>query len=74
MSKRKSDLTEEDRIKRLIICRLCHETLEDPILLPCGKTICSEHLLKKMKQTTLNVIYATILMIKQLTNFQPMKN
>ena len=56
MSKRKSDLTEEDRIKRLIICRLCHETLKDPILLPCGKTICSEHLLKKMKQTTLNVI------------------
>ena len=31
-------------MKRLIICKLCHETLEDPIILPCGKTICSKHL------------------------------
>ena len=44
MFKRKNESTEEDRMKRLIICKLCHETLEDPIILPCGKTICSKHL------------------------------
>ena len=41
----KSESIEKDRMKRLIICKLCHETLEDPIILPCGKTICSKHLL-----------------------------
>ena len=38
---------EEDRLKRLIICKLCNETLEDPIILPCGETICSKHLLNE---------------------------
>ena len=47
MSERKSESTEEDRMKRLIICKLCHETLEDPIILPCFKTICSKHLLNE---------------------------
>ena len=45
MNKRTSESNEEDRMKRLIICKLCHETLEDPIILPCGKTICSKHLI-----------------------------
>ena len=34
-------------MKRLIICKLCHETLEDPIILPCGETICSIHLINE---------------------------
>ena len=41
---KKKESTEKDRMKQLIICKLCHETLEDPIILPCGKTICSKHL------------------------------
>ena len=45
MSKRKGESSEEDQMKRLIICKFCHETLEDPIILPCGKTICSKHLI-----------------------------
>ena len=47
MFKRKNESTEEDRMKRLIICKLCHETLEDPIILPCGETICSIHLINE---------------------------
>ena len=47
MNKQNSELIEKDRLKRLIICKLCHETLEDPIILPCFKTICSKHLLKE---------------------------
>ena len=44
---RKSDSSEKDRMKRLIICKFCYETLEEPIVLPCGKTICSKHLLNE---------------------------
>ena len=47
MTKRKIESTEKDQMKRLIICKLCHETLEDAIILPCGKTICSKHLLNE---------------------------
>ena len=47
MTNRKSDSPEADQMTRLIICKLCHETLEDPIILPCFKTICSKHLLNE---------------------------
>ena len=55
MSKRKSESTKENRMKRLIICKLCHETLEDPIILPCGKTICSKHLLDETNNFKCNL-------------------
>ena len=55
MSERKSESTEEDRMKRLIICKLCHETLEGPIILPCGKTICSKHLLNETNNFKCNL-------------------
>ena len=55
MTTRKCDSTEEDRMKRLIICKLCHETLEDPIILPCGKTICSKHLLDETNNFKCNL-------------------
>ena len=43
MNKQKIDSVEKDRMKQLIICKLCHETLEDPIILPCAKTCCKFH-------------------------------
>ena len=51
MSKRKMDLK----------CLYCSNILKDPIELPCGDTICSEHLdkkafsLKKELQGTLDI-------------------
>ena len=30
-------------LKSYLICKLCDETYEDPIILPCYKTICSKH-------------------------------
>jgi len=38
-------------MKRLIICKICHETLESPIILPCGRTICSKHLFSEMSNS-----------------------
>lgn len=32
-----------DIIKDLVTCKLCAQRLVDPIVLPCGETVCSEH-------------------------------
>ena len=42
MYKRKR-ATERDAMHQLILCKICHETLEEPIILPCHKTVCSKH-------------------------------
>ena len=55
MAKKKCDSIEEDRMMRLIICKFCHETLEEPIILPCGKAICSKHLLNETNNFKCNL-------------------
>ena len=55
MTKRKCDSTEEDQMKRILICKFCNETLEEPIILPCFKTICSKHLLNETNNFKCNL-------------------
>jgi len=45
---------EEDVINNLITCKICKQVLEEPVSLPCQKTICSKHLLN---ETDVNSIY-----------------
>lgn len=33
------------KINQILSCKICKNVLEDPVLLPCGETICSEHVL-----------------------------
>ena len=30
-------------LKEILICKLCNECYEDPIILPCGRSVCSKH-------------------------------
>ena len=41
--------------RKWLICKFCHETLEDPIILPCGKTIWSKHLLNEINNFKCNL-------------------
>ena len=34
----------EINLKTYLKCKLCNKTYEDPIILPCGKTLCSKHI------------------------------
>lgn len=37
------DSTESESMQRLIKCKICNQTYESPIILPCFKTVCSKH-------------------------------
>lgn len=39
----KAKIDERDSMERIIQCKLCNKRYEDPIILPCFKTICSKH-------------------------------
>jgi len=32
-----------EKINALFNCKLCHGVLEDPVILPCGETVCKVH-------------------------------
>lgn len=34
-----------EAIRELIACKYCEHRLVDPIVLPCGETVCAEHAL-----------------------------
>ncbi len=34
---------QEDALNNLVTCKICNQIFEDPVILPCGKTICSRH-------------------------------
>ena len=48
-----------DELKSLVMCKICKKIFKNPIILPCGETICSEHILNqphkhKSKESSLN--------------------
>ena len=42
-------MTNQDSLKQILICKLCNECYEDPIILPCGKSVCSKHVYTESK-------------------------
>ena len=41
----KSNKSKDDFITSLITCKICNKIYEDPVILPCHKTICSKHVI-----------------------------
>ena len=32
-----------DKLKKMFNCKVCSDLLQDPVLLPCSKTVCKKH-------------------------------
>jgi len=42
---KKNNKSNDDFISSLITCKICNKIYEDPVILPCHKTICSKHVI-----------------------------
>ena len=40
-------MSQQNNLKKLLICLLCNQTLNDPIILPCFNFICLKHVSTK---------------------------
>ena len=44
---------EEDFLSKYIKCKICHQVLEEPVTLPCLKTVCSKHVIENKDKNSL---------------------
>lgn len=48
-------MSDPKTLRQILICKICNECYEDPVILPCGKSICSKHAISDKEAAKDNV-------------------